>query len=410
MLCAMGELALKKPAGTRRRDSRLKKVETVFDGWGNTGTGLGGKNSRNKCNKWSARNQLPLRTLEHLYAQNALIARMVDREPDDATSEGFDLRGLSPDEQSSMEDWLEDLQVLQSIADGQRWGLLFSGGAAYMQIDDGRPPEAPVDEMNIIAIRNIHVFERQDLTAQSWSLDLGSKDFGKPRVYNIRLGGAMFDVHASRLLLFDGIRTSRQLRISNDGFGASHIDQVWDQFTHWCTTHEYAAEVVTEMTQGALKLKGLAAAMKSGNSKLVRKRIQSLMRGMSVLGKLVLDEGEDYTVTTRSMTGFKEILESFENALVAVSPQPKSLLFGRISGGGFNNGEARGEWKSWEGYIRARRTLIYTPAVRKVLRYGALSRLTPFVSRPERLCLSYATPHSLNHCISVVFANLSNGW
>lgn len=377
----------------RRKDATralLKAAESMhMDGWGNSASGLGGKRGKQQCNTWVPRMPLQQTMLEDLYAQSALIARICDREPDDATREGFDVEGLSKADTDALDDWMMEHSALPSLADGRRWGNLFGGGAVWMQVDDGRKLHEPIDMRSIFAVNQLHPLERWDLVAEKWNLDPNTRGFGRPSLYRVVLGGASIPVHADRLLVFDGVRLPRQKRLANDGFGGSVIDQVWEQFEQWCITHAYLAESITQHSQGVLKLKGLANALKSGNSAKVRKRLQALMRGLSVVGDVVLDsDSEDYAVHTRSMTGFKEALEAFTTALVAVTPMPESILLGRVPGG-LNSGEAAGDWKSWNTYVQAQQKLLFSPLVHRLLTLVFRSRMSPISELPDRIVIKW---------------------
>lgn len=384
------------PAARRKSNLRIVKAdadpfgEVRADGWKNPATGLGGKNGRNKCNQWVPSANLDQRQLEEVYAGSSLIRSIVDREPDDCTREGFDLFGIPQSDQIALDDHIEEVELMAKFADGGRWGQLFGGGGIYMQVDDGRRQDTPIDMANIMAIRNTHVFERPDISVARWSDDLGSKHFGKPILYRLSMGRGQIEVHADRMLMFDGQRLSRQLRVANDGFGGSIVDQVWDQFTHWCITHEYMAESITRLSQGVLKLKGLEKSLKGGNAAKVKARLQALLRGLSVIGDLVVDAdgGEGYEIASRTMTGFKESLEAFSDALVAVVPQPRSILFGQVPGG-LNSGEAAGEWKAWTSYCGAVQKKKYSPLARKYLTILTRSRLSPLSQIPDRLVINW---------------------
>lgn len=394
-LCAMGELAVAKPrTPSKRKADALEQIGRDLnrlrrDMFTNSAKGLGGRNGSYPCNRWTPRPCLDQWTLEQLYGQAAIIARIVDREPDDCTREGFTVNELSVDDQERLDDWLTEHDYLGKVADAARWGNLFGGGAVFMQIEDGRDWSEPVNRNDIFAIRNLHVFERHELSANDWDQDLGSSNLGLPRTYRLSVTAGNDIIHADRLLTFDGVRVTRQMRIRNQGWGGSVVDQVWEQFEQWCVTHAYLAESVTQHSQGVLKLKNLAKAMKQGNSKSVQKRLRSLLRGLSAIGDLVLDaDGEDYTVHTRSVTGFKEALEAFTAGLVAATPQPRSILMGETPGG-LNNGEAAGDWKAWTSFCGAKQTTKYTPPTRKFLDYLLRSTLSPVRDIPRRIVLNW---------------------
>lgn len=393
----MGEPAVakpRKPIGRSKRDSKLVRLGTEFnlaraDMFTNAAKGLGGRNGSYPCNRWVPKPRLDQNTLECLYSQAAIIARICDREPDDCTREGFTVRDLSVEDQESLDDWLTENNYLGRLADAARWGNLFGGGAVFMQIEDGRPWDQPVDTSNIFAIRNLHVFDRNELVADQWDDDLGSQRLGLPRTYRLAVSAKNDIIHADRLLLFDGVRVTRQMRLENEGWGGSVVDQVWEQFEQWCVTHSYLAESVTQHTQGVLKLKNLAKAMKSGNAKNVQKRLQAMLRGLSAIGDLVLDQdGEDYVVHTRSMTGFKEALEAFTAGLVAATPQPRSILMGETPGG-LTNGEAAGDWKAWTSFCGSKQKTKYQPPTRKFLDFLFRSTLSPVRVTPPRIVIDW---------------------
>lgn len=357
-----------------------------MDSWQNKITGLGGKNDLACRNSWRYRAPLDMYTLESIYEFSEIGGRMVDQEPDDSTREGFELVGIDREDQDALNERLGKIGYLQAIAEAQRWANLYGGAAVYMQVQDGQTSDMPIDMARIVTVSGLTVLDRWDLTAQTYDTDPDSKNFGNPELYQMSVEGGVKSnaiIHASRLLPFYGKRLPWRAQRRRQGWGSPVYDRAWEAFEAYGSSHSLLKNALARITQGVIKSKGLDAALKKGQKKQVKGRMQALTRDASMLGDMFLDmDKETYEAVQRGVQGFKDVLEAFENYLVAHTPIPKSILLGQTPGG-LNSGANSGDWEAWAGYISAQQTKKLDPPTRRFLDIEFASTNTPLSEIPE---------------------------
>lgn len=365
--------------------------EERFDGWANSATGLGGRNDRATCNTFLGRLGRTDEELQATYDHSALMARFIDLEPNTCMAKGFQISELSGDDVTAFEHEMLRLNAFCHIGDGRRWARLYCGALVFMLIHDGRKASEPVDEANIVNVQSLTTFDRREVSVVKWCDEFGSDNFGFPEVYRITSMGKMFDVHCSRVLRFDAVKVNRySLRHgTGHGFGSSIVDQVWDAFEQYGTTHAYLNGAVSKITQGVLKLKNLSVGATGSNWQKISNRLKSLMRSMSVIGDVVLDaDGEEYSMVERPMTGFSEAAAVSEARLVGDMGVPKSLLMMQAPGG-LSNGDNGGDWQYWSVHCGSEQQQTYEPQCKKLVRLIFLSRNCPVIDPPQTFTITW---------------------
>lgn len=362
-----------------------------FDGWANAATGLGLAGDRTRCNEFIGRVPKSPGELEAVYSYSKLMARVVDLEPNTCMAKGFTISELSGGDATDFEAEMLRLNAFRHIADAHRWARLYGGAIVFMQVNDGRQTREPVNESAIVSVHSLTVYDRTEVSVAEWNDNIGSQNHGMPEIYRVSTFGRMFEVHHSRVLRFDGARVSRSMRRSggNHGFGTSVVDQVWDAFEQYGTTHAYLNGSVSKITQGILKLKGLNDSMKTSKFSSIANRLKALLRSMSTIGDIVIDsDGEDYSAISRPMTGFQEAAEVAEARLVGEVGIPKSLLMMQAPGG-LANGENGGDWKYWAVHCGAVQQDVLEPECKKLVRLLFLSRNSAVADPPQTFTITW---------------------
>jgi len=115
------------------------------DDYANTLTAMGTRGDKSSGSTFLRRADLDETTLNAMYEQDAISARIIDRLPDDATREGFTLTGDDALDMSSLQSESEDLNMLGHVADAWRWSRLYGGALLLMIVNDGLAMEEPLD-------------------------------------------------------------------------------------------------------------------------------------------------------------------------------------------------------------------------------------------------------------------------
>lgn len=353
-------------------------MDSRAGGWVNPRSGLGGHQDKQVGNTWLPPFQQDRQTLDSMYEFDAMSARIIDREPDDATREGINLtipEPLIP----AVEKEFERIEALTHVADGRRWGRLFGGGAVVLQVEDGQDPVNPINLATYRKLRGVYSLDRYDVVPAAYDTRAGSSTFAQPLIYWVSdsaLGVQNIPVHRDRVIRFDGIRLPPRLRLQRDGWGGSVMDRVYTAVANWASGHLYAAQIISEFTQGVYGLKGMADLLDSDDGEEIAQRLEVIRMFQSVIGHIALDaDGETFDRQTTNVAGLSDVLQSFTDYLVANTDQPKTVLLGEQPSG--LNASADSEIRSWYDHVGAQQRKIYTNPVDRILRLMMAAPLGP---------------------------------
>ena len=337
--------------------------------WVNARSGLGSYQDKAPGGTFVQPVALDRTTLDSLYEFDAMTGRIVDREPNDAIRKGIELEGFDEADKPKVEREIKRLRILEELANARRWSRLHGGGALILAVDDGAEPSEPINLANLRALRGVYSADRWDVTPTQWDTDPGSSTFGEPLAYFVgdsAHGASPVVVHRDRVIRFFGVELPPRVAIAREGWGASIVDRVWTALRNWSVSHEYAATIIGEFTQGVYKLKGLAEILDSDDPDLIVARLEVVRMSQSIIGHIALDaEGESFEKLTTNVAGLRDLLDAFVNALVAVTEQPRTILLGEQPAGLGAN--AADEIRVWYDHVAALQTSLYSPPLRRVL-------------------------------------------
>lgn len=337
--------------------------------WVNPRSGLGSYQDKAPGGTFVQPVALDRTTLDSLYEFDAMTGRIVDREPNDAIRKGIELVGFDEATKPAVEREIKRLRVLEEIANARRWSRLHGGGALILAVDDGAEPSEPINLPNLRALRGVYSADRWDVTPTQWDTDPGSPTFGEPLAFFVgdsAHGTSPVVVHRDRIIRFFGVELPPRVAIQREGWGASIVDRVWTALRNWSVSHEYAATIVGEFTQGVYKLKGLAEILDSDDGELIAARLEVVRMAQSIIGHIALDaEGEGFEKLTTNVAGLRDLLDAFVNALVAVTEMPRTILLGEQPAG--LGASADSEIRVWYDHVASQQTTIFGPPLRRVL-------------------------------------------
>lgn len=346
-----------------RYDNHERQSRQATGGrWTNEATGRGKAIDRHAHTRFDQPVPIVYPIIDALIEFNALAARIVNREPDDAIREGVDIDlgpDSDPDVKSAIIEEVERTGGLEHLADARRWARAYGGGLLVAIVDDGRKLNEPIDMANI---RRVVGFE---------SIDRYEADpvFTGGRITHYRLSNLSHaTIHSSRVFAMRGTKLPRRVREYRRFWGGSVLDLVWDALRNYADAIEGASEALTLLTQGVFSSKNLSQAVDAGDVDRVVARIEALRIGMGLMGDIVIDPDEEsYEIKNRPVSGVGEVLKALQEFLVAATDMPTSVLFGKTPGG-LNSGDNAGEIRSWYDHVAALQKREYTPAMRWMYR------------------------------------------
>lgn len=341
-----------------------------WDGMLNLLTGLGDLSRDKRLHGMFVREAaLPLYTLDALYEQDGLAAKVIDKPAWEMTREGFELEGVEIDG-DALQSALEDKGVLGHAADLHRWGSHYGGAILGAAVDDGLPSYEPLD---LSRVRKLHGFFVLDRHAVEPITD----GFRTPEAYRIctpvEIPIQDSVIHATRLQKFCGIDVTQRRKPDHRWWGIPIMERIWQRARQMISAYENGEAILQDISIDVFTIAGLADMLIAGNEDAVRKRLLAMQLSKSNLRAIALDAGngndippESYLNMSRSVTGVRELVELFLQAFVAVSGIPRSVLLEETPGG-LNTGSHSGELRIWYALCRAVQNTRMTPWVNWML-------------------------------------------
>ena len=156
-------------------------------------TGFGSSRDKRETHGYIRKNRIQDESLETLYLQNDMAARIVETLPKETLRAGYRVNVSAEDELEAIEtgnaivERLRNLGANEDLVEAMIWGRLFGGGAIYILVDDGvESQEEPLELDRIRSIVGFQVLDRRELMPLTLVADPMDARFGQPEVYQLQ--------------------------------------------------------------------------------------------------------------------------------------------------------------------------------------------------------------------------------
>lgn len=362
-----------------------------WDAFANELTGVGdSEQDPHQSTRWfseGSRHYLSEQELDEIYEFSRFARRIVERPARDATRPGVEVRKGDTKERPLKRHLDKKFDISGKLREAHIAARHTGGAAWLLMIDDGNDLDEPVNWKNIKSLNAIHVFDRFDLSPETYVSDLDDPDYGKPETYDFHpesegadvtdpiLGpngepindGA--DIHADRVVRFVGERV-RDSRISSyDGWGQSTIESTYKALKDIGIASEATSSAVHEFQFQILKIAGLHQLLTEveGGKGMFEDRLTAMKLSKSILNAVALDadRGEDLQQRSVDFSGLKEAWSIIQQVFSAVTGIPLSLAFGLMPSGLSSNDDTGRE--NYFDDVDDHRDDVYKPAIMRVV-------------------------------------------
>lgn len=323
------------------------------DGWENVVLGLGGQKDPSAYTTFGMRAPLPDTVLEALYVEDHFAARIVEALPRAAMRAGWELvlPGDPAETAKSRELYAareDELDVAANMAEGACWGRVFGGAVTWIGANDGRAPEAPLDESAIASVEFLHTFDRRDVMIESYYADPRHPKFRRPMTYRIRPRAAMVGdvlgagavVHESRCVVWGGQPTTDSRRLELAGWDDSVIQRCWDALKQVGEDYGAKSLLLGRISQAIYKVKRLYDMVAGKNEEVLRRRMALLDASRSRARAILLDTEEDFLNVAQPMAGVDTLIDRAILRLASAADMPVTVLMGQSPAGSDATGES----------------------------------------------------------------------
>lgn len=341
------------------------------DSWSNLVTGIGAATGRLDF-QFTPELRIADQTLEDMFHDDPYASRIVRAVPEEAMRRGFSVSCGDPEVESRVQAALDELHVLSKVTEAWTWARLFGGAALFVGADDGRDPALPLDAANIRAIRFVTVLDKRELYPAKWFTDPLSSHFGEPETYRFTRSGAggtdTREVHATRLVRFDGAVTTRRRRQQHNGWSESELQRVFTKLREFNGNSAAASTLLQDASQGVFKIKDLMSLIAQDKQDVVRKRLQLMDMARGVARAIMLDaDGESFErVESGVATGMADLVDKSFLLLAGAAEIPVTILFGQAPAGLSATGDSDIRW--FYDRIDSARTNNVKPRLERIVR------------------------------------------
>jgi phage-related protein (TIGR01555 family) len=348
------------------------------DSLSNVLTGLGTDVDPRLATKVVYKNRQGWEQRDELYVTNHLIATIIDKPADEATSAWIELGGDGGDGETEAEDaanpggldddWpkmvldaLEGLKAQEVFSDFLRRDLKDGGACCLMLVDDGQPLEKPINRGGVRGVRGLVLVDNRLVRPGPDVGDYASPHYGRPETYSITnyASGRVVEVHADRILASFGIVASDDTRRRRGGWGESMVDRVATPVLRFTELWDYIQTTIGKFSQTYLAIEGLTDLLASRGKEgedLIRKRLQTFQKYRSTLRVAPIDAKDRIDEKAVSYQGVATILGQAMEEVAAAAQMPLTLLFGHAPGGLSTDDESgKANWRKRVGAIQERK-------------------------------------------------------
>ncbi|MBR2215976.1 MAG: DUF1073 domain-containing protein [Selenomonadaceae bacterium] len=286
------------------------------------------------------------RAADELFTYNGIANKIISAPAEDAISSGFTVMqgGTECEDNDNIASALEDLDFDRQFSTALSWDRLYGGAVVLVLANDGGTLEEPLDEKRLKSVERLEVYTPEDVSFTDDYLYDNPLDanFGKPQFYTLTgYYGNSFAVHESRLLLFHGATVSNYTRRMRNGWGGTVFEQVQTDVEYYTEGLRLSLAALSRLSQGVMKLNGMTELMMNEDGeKQLQQRLHLIDLYRHLENTIALSVGDEYDLKNLSLTGIKDILELFQNALSASTGIPSTVLFGRSPAGMSATGES----------------------------------------------------------------------
>lgn len=279
--------------------------------------------------------------LDWMYRGSWICGKVVDCPADDMTRAGIELTGdIDPDDIDKIHNGFNDTATWSGINETAKWGRLY-GGALGVILIDGQKPETPLrpETVHKGAYKGLLVLDRWMVQPNYSELvtEFGP-DLGKPKFYETIVEGfaiPKMKIHYSRCLRIDGVALPFWQKVTENLYGMSVLERLYDRLVAFDSTTQGAAQLVYKAHLRTLSIEGLRNIIAQGGKALegLVAQVDMMRRYQSNEGVSLIDSKDKFETHQYAFSGLDQVLLAFGQQLSGAADIPLVRLFGQSPAG-----------------------------------------------------------------------------
>lgn len=293
---------------------------------------------------WTSRNR---QLLENAYRSSWLVGAAVDAVADDMTRKGISITSkMAPSDKQRIDTAWENLALWDALNDTIKWGRLYGGAIGVIMID-GQEMDSPlrIETVGKGAFKGVMVMDRWMVnpTTQDRVQEMGP-DFGRPKFYQVVTTATNippWKIHYSRVIRFDGVTLPYQQMLTENDWGMSVVERIFDRLLAFDSATTGAAQLVYKAHLRTYSIDKLREILAMGGPALkgLLAHMDMIRQYQSIEGMTLMDATDKFESHTYSFAGLSDVLAQFGEQVSGALGIPLVRLFGQ-SPAGFSTGDA----------------------------------------------------------------------
>lgn len=363
----------KKPAPifkkAKRTIDKKTRSERTTDGYQNFAARLGvspqGEEGNNLLSDSRYRFNLVTRNrviLEAAYRGSWIVGKVIDAFAEDMTRAGIQITTNKGAETiPKIKTNFARLSIWESTADTIKWGRLYGGSCAVIQIE-GQDLMKPIDLDKVTKdqFKGLVVYDRWQLYPVLDKLINSGPDLGLPEFYDIVLGSNLNDpgrepggqltdnpnqrvrVHHSRCLRYIGIKLPFWQAITEMLWGESILERMWDRLVMFDDASLAMGGLINRAQLRTVGVDGLREILSAGGEeeKALIAQFEYMRMLQSNEGITLLDKEDTFQATAYSFAGLSDVMIQEGQQVSGACDIPLVRMFGQSPAGMNSTGES----------------------------------------------------------------------
>ena len=300
--------------------------------------------------------QLSQQEIEELYDNDDIAARIVNLIPSHALKKfvtfEVDLGSSDIYFNTEMLDYCKKQKIRFKVKKVAIYARLYGQGALFINAGDGKQLSEPFSLDEAYTIRNFVPLHRHEFMTSPLNLqqDITQDNFGEPEFYQIMSTynqGLQSTVHASRMIIFEGVDVSPTRYIQNQYASDSVLVRVEKALQSFTRSHDQLPRLIEQYRLVLLKLHGLAQLVSQKKTRDIHERVELLNKERNMFGSIVLDTEDDFGFSSGGLEGISDVIDRIKSRLQAATDIPHTILFNEAPASSIGSNSGQGEKDDW---------------------------------------------------------------
>jgi phage-related protein (TIGR01555 family) len=288
--------------------------------------------------------------LEWAYRGSWICRMAVRTVADDMTKQGVTLGSdMDPQDRDLLQTaFSKKFMIFGKLAETIGWGRLYGGAGAVMLLD-GHDLSKPLDVSRVSPGQFCGLLPLDrwmvDPSLNDLVTDLRSPDLGKPKYYTVVADAPAAPrqkIHHTRFLRFEGDDLPYYQRLSENLWGLSVLESVFDRILAFDSSTQGAAQLVYRAHIRNLSISGLREIIGTGGKMLdaLIEQIEWMRRWQGNEGVTILDSEDRFESLQYTFAGLDTVLIQMGQQISGALQIPLVRLFGQSPAGLNSTGES----------------------------------------------------------------------